>query len=94
MPPSPALRTAAVICTGAAALYSMPFLLHLSSRSSGPRIDSSQPLKQEAVRRGAFNNSGSLDAGPDPNWQNGRYVRPSRGRKADSATTNEREAEQ
>lgn len=69
------LRTAAVVASGAALLYSVPFLLHLSSARSGPRIDPSKPLKQEAVRRGAFNNSGSLDAGPDPNWVDGRFVR-------------------
>ena len=35
-------------------------------------------LNAAGVRRGAFQNSGSKDAGPDPNWdwKNGKYVYP------------------
>jgi hypothetical protein len=34
------------------------------------------PLSAGTVRRGAFNNSGSKDAGKDKNWINGLYVYP------------------
>lgn len=44
--------------------YATPYMLHLASKRR-PRIDSSKPLKPEAVRRGAFNNSGSRDIGPE-----------------------------
>jgi hypothetical protein len=63
-------RTAAAVCAGAALLFAAPFLVHLSNKGT-PLIDSSKPLKQEAVRRGAFNNSGSKDVGPDPAWRDG-----------------------
>lgn len=58
------LRTAAAVGGGVLLLFSTPFLIHLSS-SGKPRVDPNKPLKQEAVRRGAFNNSGSVDAGPE-----------------------------
>jgi hypothetical protein len=37
-----------------------------------------EALNPAGVRRGAFQNTGSKDAGPDPNWdwQHGRYVYP------------------
>ena len=34
------------------------------------------PLSANTVRRGAFNNSGSKDAGKDENWKKGVYVYP------------------
>ena len=36
--------------------------------------DSDEPLTSSQVRRGPFMNSGSRDAGPDPNWKQGQYV--------------------
>jgi hypothetical protein len=58
------MRTAAAVGSGVALLFSVPFLLHLTS-GGRPRINTEIPLKPEAVRRGAFNNSGSKDAGPE-----------------------------
>jgi hypothetical protein len=49
---------------GVVLLFSTPFFLHLTNKGT-PRVDPDKPLKQEAVRRGAFNNSGSVDAGPE-----------------------------
>ena len=57
------LRTAGLVCLLGAAFYSFPMILHFTSKA--PIIDSNQPLKPEAVRRGAFNNSGSRDIGPE-----------------------------
>lgn len=57
------LRTAGLVCLLGAAFYSFPMVLHFTSKA--PIIDSNQPLKPEAVRRGAFNNSGSRDIGPE-----------------------------
>jgi hypothetical protein len=58
------MRTAAAVGTGVALLFSLPFVLHMTS-GVRPRIDTNAPLKPEAVRRGAFNNSGSKDLGPE-----------------------------
>ena len=40
--------------------------------------DRDDPLTRAQVRRGAFQNSGSIDAGKDPNWdwKQGKYVYP------------------
>lgn len=56
-------RMGLIVGAGGALVFLAPMLL--SSVSSGPVIDSSKPLKPEAVRRGAFNNSGSKDIGPE-----------------------------
>jgi hypothetical protein len=37
--------------------------------------DQEEPLSASQIRRGAFLNSGSRDAGRDPNWVKGRYQR-------------------
>ncbi len=57
------MRTAIAVGSGAALLFSLPAALHFSS--SAPKISTDKPLKPEAVRRGAFNNSGSTDIGPE-----------------------------
>jgi hypothetical protein len=57
-------RTAIAVSCGAVALFVAPFLIH-QSRSGKPYVDVSKPLKPEAARRGAFNNSGSRDLGPE-----------------------------
>lgn len=57
------VRLGLIVGAAGALIFSAPMLL--SWWSSGPVIDSSKPLKPEAVRRGAFNNSGSKDIGPE-----------------------------
>jgi len=40
-----------------------------------PTLQNKQgPLTGTQVQRGAFMNTGSKDAGPDPDWKNGTYV--------------------
>lgn len=56
-------RTGAFISVIGFTLYSFPMLAHFTSNQ--PTIDSEKPLKPDAVRRGAFNNSGSRDIGPE-----------------------------
>ena len=36
--------------------------------------DRDEALTAAQVRRGAFQNSGTHDAGRDPNWENGKYI--------------------
>lgn len=57
------MRTAAFVSVMGLTLYSFPMLAHFASTK--PAIDSESPLKPDAVRRGAFNNSGSRDIGPE-----------------------------
>jgi hypothetical protein len=57
-------RTAIAVAGGAAALFSLPFVV-AKSKGGRPVVDTSRPLKQDALRRGAFNNSGSRDLGPE-----------------------------
>lgn len=57
------MRTAIAVGSGAALLFSLPAAIHFSS--AGPKISADKPLKSEAIRRGAFNNSGSTDIGPE-----------------------------
>lgn len=57
------LVTATIVSSGGALLYFSPMLAHIFSVRTP--IDVTQPLKPEAVRRGAFNNSGSRDIGPE-----------------------------
>lgn len=57
------LRTAFAVSTGAGLLFLSPVFLHYALPE--PLISTKQPLKPEAVRRGAFNNSGSRDCGPE-----------------------------
>lgn len=57
------LRTALAVSAFGVACYSAPLALHYLSPV--PAIDTAGPLKPEAVRRGAFNNSGSRDIGPE-----------------------------
>ena len=40
----------------------------------GGLTDKDDPLSSSQIRRGAFNNSGSRDAGRDPNWDLSRGV--------------------
>jgi hypothetical protein len=53
-------------------------LPYLATQWIGNLSTKDHELNAAGVRRGAFQNSGSKDAGPDPNWdwKNGRYVYP------------------
>jgi hypothetical protein len=53
-------------------------LPYIATQTIGNLTDREQALNASSVRRGAFANSGSKDAGKDPNWdwKNGRYVYP------------------
>lgn len=53
-------------------------LPYWATQSIGSLTAKDQPLNASGVRRGAFQNSGSKDAGPDLNWDlsKGRYVYP------------------
>lgn len=55
--------TGVFACVVGATIFVAPMLA--STLTSEPVIDSTKPLKPEAVRRGAFNNSGSKDIGPE-----------------------------
>ena len=61
------------VFVGAAA--SLPYW---ATQSIGNLTDRDDPLTAAQVRRGAFLNSGSRDAGKDPNWdwKHGTYVYP------------------
>jgi len=53
-------------------------LPYWATQTIGNLTDREEPLTAAQVRRGAFLNSGTHDAGKDPNWdwKNGRYVYP------------------
>lgn len=53
-------------------------LPYWATKSIGNLTDRDEALTAAQVRRGAFLNSGSKDAGKDPNWdwKNGKYVYP------------------
>ena len=44
--------------------------------------DSEEALPVNAQKRGAYINSGSRDVGKDPNWKDGKYVRPKSQRRS------------
>ena len=47
----------------------------IKSRQAGNNLTTQQaPLTGSQTMRGAYLNTGSHDAGPDPNWVNGKYV--------------------
>lgn len=54
------------------------FLPYWATQTIGNLTDRDEALTAAQVRRGAFLNSGTHDAGKDPNWdwKNGRYVYP------------------
>jgi len=56
-------RTAMMVASGAGVLFATPMMVHYSLEK--PMISADKALKQEAIRRGAFNNSGSRDCGPE-----------------------------
>jgi hypothetical protein len=58
-----------------AAAGSLPYW---ATQSIGSLTDRDETLNPSSVRRGAFSNSGTKDAGRDTNWdwKNGRYVYP------------------
>ena len=73
------------IALGAAAIAVTAFVLPVyllqknaqavKNREKGAlSTDQKEPLPINAVKRGVFINSGSRDAGADPNWKGGRYV--------------------
>ena len=53
-------------------------LPYFATQTIGNLTDREEPLTAAQVRRGAFLNSGTHDAGKDPNWdwKKGRYVYP------------------
>lgn len=53
-------------------------LPYLATQTIGSLTDRDEKLSPSGVRRGAFANSGTHDAGRDPNWdwKNGKYVYP------------------
>lgn len=53
-------------------------LPYWATQTIGNLTEKEEALSAAQVRRGAFMNSGSKDAGKDPNWdwKNGRYVYP------------------
>mmetsp|Transcript_2689 Transcript_2689/g.5810 ORF Transcript_2689/g.5810 Transcript_2689/m.5810 type:complete len:167 (+) Transcript_2689:216-716(+) len=53
-------------------------LPYFATKKIGNLTGRDDPLTAAQVRRGAFNNSGSRDAGKDPNWnlKTGQYVYP------------------
>ena len=53
-------------------------LPYFASQTIGNLTDRDEPLTAAQVRRGAFLNSGTHDAGKDPNWdwKNGQYIYP------------------
>ena len=54
------------------------YVPYYATQKIGNLTDRDDPLTAAQVRRGAFNNSGSRDAGKHPNWdiKNGRYIYP------------------
>ena len=54
------------------------YMPYYATQKIGNLTDRDDPLTAAQVRRGAFMNSGSRDAGKDTNWdiQNGRYIYP------------------
>lgn len=54
------------------------FMPYYATQKIGNLTDRDSPLTAAQTRRGAFNNSGSRDAGKDTNWdiKNGRYIYP------------------
>ncbi len=54
------------------------YLPYWATQTIGNLTDREEPLTAAQVRRGAFLNSGSKDAGKDTNWdwKNGKYVYP------------------
>ena len=67
------------LVTGCVAFIGFGFYLpYWATQTIGNLTDRDEPLTAAQVRRGAFLNSGSHDAGKDPNWdwKNGRYVYP------------------
>eukprot|EP00171_Calliarthron_tuberculosum_P002806 IDg2806t1 len=78
------MRTALAVGSGAAILFFSPAIIHFSKPEQ--MISTEEALKPEAVRRGAFNNSGSRDCGPDPDWIDGRY-RPLKKTESGGSTT-------
>lgn len=54
---------------------SAPLILKALQDSRGVNLTRQEaPLTGSQVMRGAFLNTGSKDIGPDPQWQNGKYV--------------------
>lgn len=61
--PKNRLLTAVFASVAGVTVFLSPMII--SKLSPGPTINSSKALKAEAIRRGAFNNSGSKDIGPE-----------------------------
>ena len=67
-----ALVAVGLIAT-ASAFAALPFV-YRAAHSGSNLTTSSSPLSSTAVMRGPFINSGSKDAGRDPDWQNGVWT--------------------
>ena len=59
-------RTAVVVFAGVVGMMSVPLVIR--SLQSQPMVDSEKALTGSQVQRGPFMNSGSKDAGRDPDW--------------------------
>uniref|UniRef100_A0A6T8FEN6 Uncharacterized protein n=1 Tax=Proboscia inermis TaxID=420281 RepID=A0A6T8FEN6_9STRA len=59
------------------AFYSLPYFFTVSfdegNSVKGNLTDRKEALNNSSIRRGPFLNSGSRDAGKDPNWNKGAY---------------------
>ena len=52
-------------------MAAVPLLLqrrHMRLQNGAPLLTTDRPLSSNEVRRGAYLNTGSKDAGPDPDW--------------------------
>ena len=73
--PRPSPRSNVPLVAGLVAftafMGAVPVLLQRRSKrlqEGVPMIQSDKPLSAAQVRRGAYLNTGSVDAGPDPDW--------------------------
>ncbi|OSX68602.1 hypothetical protein BU14_2514s0001 [Porphyra umbilicalis] len=72
--------TLAATLAGAGALFALPYVMLRYSAAGAVTTTTEAPLSNQAVRRGAYINSGSRDAGVDPDWVDGSY-QPQRRRR-------------
>ena len=80
-PPRPPPRSNAPLVLGLVAftafMGAVPVLLQKRVKrlqDGVPMIHSEQPLSATQVRRGAYLNTGSVDVGPDPDWDHKTFT--------------------
>lgn len=73
--------TLAATLAGVGVVFAAPFILLRYTAAGAVTTATPEPLANQAVRRGAYINSGSRDAGVDPDWIDGAY-QPRRARQA------------